>query len=36
MKLFFLEDEGLVFCPNSNELMTELKMPFHTNNEDCL
>ncbi|GBM45025.1 hypothetical protein AVEN_98876-1 [Araneus ventricosus] len=27
LKLFFSEDEGLVFCPNSNELMIELKMP---------
>ena len=24
---FFLENEGLVFCPNSNELMIELKIP---------
>ncbi|GBM19979.1 hypothetical protein AVEN_77904-1 [Araneus ventricosus] len=27
LKLLFSEDEGLVFCPNSNELMIELKMP---------
>lgn len=27
LKLNFSEDEGLVFCPNSNALMTELKMP---------
>ncbi|GBN85247.1 hypothetical protein AVEN_166061-1 [Araneus ventricosus] len=28
LKLLFSEDEGLVFCPNSNELMIELKMPY--------
>ncbi|GBM43973.1 hypothetical protein AVEN_187577-1 [Araneus ventricosus] len=27
LKLLFSEDESLVFCPNSNELMIELKMP---------
>ncbi|GBM47116.1 hypothetical protein AVEN_24247-1 [Araneus ventricosus] len=27
LKLLFSEDEGLVFCPNSKELMVELKMP---------
>ncbi|GBM94192.1 hypothetical protein AVEN_219095-1, partial [Araneus ventricosus] len=27
LKLLFSEDEGLVFCPNSKELMIELKMP---------
>ncbi|GBN98411.1 hypothetical protein AVEN_33401-1 [Araneus ventricosus] len=27
LKLIFSEDEGLVFCPNSNELMIELKRP---------
>ncbi|GBN10126.1 hypothetical protein AVEN_214036-1 [Araneus ventricosus] len=27
LKLLFSEDEGLLFCPNSNELMIELKMP---------
>ncbi|GBM77926.1 hypothetical protein AVEN_89589-1 [Araneus ventricosus] len=27
LKLLLSEDEGLVFCPNSNELMIELKIP---------
>ncbi|GBM40992.1 hypothetical protein AVEN_250314-1 [Araneus ventricosus] len=36
LKLLFSEDSGLVFCPNSNELMIELKMPCDHTNGDCL
>lgn len=31
LKLFFSEDESLVFCPNSNALMSELNMPCDPN-----